>query len=89
MGWEREAGHWLSTTWIFTVAWIAGTLSFGAPAGAGVREAILTWQLTPLLGPTHAAAAAVALRVITTAGDLLASALGRFMAGDEAPAADP
>lgn len=60
--------------WVYAVAWALGTITPGAPAGAGVREAILTYELAQDLGRPEAAAIALALRLITTAGDALAFA---------------
>lgn len=65
--------------WIFPVAWAAGTIAVGAPAGVGVREAVLMLQLEPLLGPARAAALSVALRLVTTAGDALTAAVGWWL----------
>ena len=74
--WGKPPVDVWSVVWLYTVAWAAGTVSIGAPAGLGVREAILTLELEPFLGPANAAALAVALRVVTTGGDLLTAVLG-------------
>jgi uncharacterized membrane protein YbhN (UPF0104 family) len=50
----------------FTVSWIAGALVVGAPAGLGVREAVMTAALTPAAGATTALAVAVGSRAIWT-----------------------
>jgi hypothetical protein len=67
-------------TWVllglYAAAWLAGTFAVGAPAGAGVREAILVVGLEPALGAVAAATLAVALRVTTVGGDLLMAASG-------------
>jgi len=74
-GWEVPAGAF-RLVWVFPIAWAAGTLAAGAPAGVGVREAVLLLQLEPLCGPARAAALVVALRLVTTGGDLLTGLAG-------------
>lgn len=64
---------------LFAVAWLAGTVTLGAPAGAGVREAIITLELGPVLGPANAAALALALRVVTLGGDCLSALCGFWL----------
>lgn len=64
----------LRMIWVYAVAWAVGTIAPGAPAGAGVREAIITLELASDLGRPEAAAIALALRLITTLGDALAFA---------------
>lgn len=68
---------------VYPLAWMAGTVTVGAPAGVGVREAVLTWQLGLVLTPAQAAAAALALRVVTLAGDLLTALAGSWLAPRE------
>ena len=46
-----------------------------APAGAGVREVLLTALLSPVLGVGAATAVALVSRALTTVGDLLAAGL--------------
>lgn len=53
----------------FAAGWIGGFFTPGAPAGLGVREAILVTLLSPRLGPEAALGLAVAFRVVTTLGD--------------------
>lgn len=69
-------GHLFTLTTIFAWAWIAGFLSPGAPAGLGVREAILVSMLTPTYGPGIALGLSLSLRAATTFGDGLAFVLG-------------
>lgn len=54
---------------LFALAWVAGFITPGAPAGLGVREAILLAILGPQYGSGVALALAVTLRLITLAGD--------------------
>jgi hypothetical protein len=60
----------------FAAGWIGGFFTPGAPAGLGVREAILVTLLAPRLGPEVALGLAVAFRVVTTLGDGAGFALG-------------
>ena len=82
-GWGGGAGFGkVAATYL--VAWAAGTVTVGAPAGLGVREAVITLELSPALGAEAAAALAVAFRLATVAGDLLTAAAGwRVGLGDE------
>jgi len=63
--------HILLLVGAFAIAWVAGFLAPGAPAGIGVREAILLKVLTPIYGPGIAAGLAISLRAITTLTDSL------------------
>jgi glycosyltransferase 2 family protein len=63
-------------TCLFAVAWLAGYLVPGAPAGLGVREAMMLLLLTPLIGPGPAVGLGITLRVTTTIGDAVAFLLG-------------
>jgi hypothetical protein len=67
---------WGTVLWLYPLAWMAGTVTVGAPAGVGVREAILVLELGTLLDPPRAALVALALRLVTTGGDVLTSAAG-------------
>ena len=73
----------------YAAAWLAGTLMPGAPAGMGVREMVLTLELEPALGSTQAAALALALRLVTTAGDLFTAFLGHSLPLPENPNSPP
>jgi glycosyltransferase 2 family protein len=72
---EPPADPW-AIVGLYPAAWIAGTVAIGAPAGLGVREAILTLGLTPQVGPLAAAALALSLRVVTLVADLLTAGVG-------------
>jgi uncharacterized membrane protein YbhN (UPF0104 family) len=50
----------------FAISWVAGFLVVGAPAGLGVREAVMTAALTPSAGPDVALAVAVGSRALWT-----------------------
>jgi len=64
---------------LFSVAWIAGLLTPGAPAGLGVREVILMEGLSSHFGPAGATAAAIMFRLLTVTADLLALAVGTVL----------
>ena len=64
------------SVWAYALAWIAGTFTPGAPAGTGVREAVLTWELAPVLGQGEAAMLALSLRLVTLLGDLISAGSG-------------
>jgi uncharacterized membrane protein YbhN (UPF0104 family) len=67
---------WARVVPAFALSWVAGFLTPGAPAGLGVREALLVGGTSALYGPGTALSAALALRLITVLGDGLA-----FLAG--------
>jgi uncharacterized membrane protein YbhN (UPF0104 family) len=56
-------------TGLFAAAWVAGFVTPGAPAGLGVREAILLGGLKPIVGPGVAFGLPILFRLVTTAGD--------------------
>ncbi len=57
------------------LAWVVGVLVPLLPGGLGPREAALTVALAPAIGPGRAAVLALALRVISVAGEVLAVGL--------------
>lgn len=63
-------------TGIFAVAWVAGFLTPGAPAGLGIREAVLVAGLTPIYGGGVALGITIAARLVTTMTDGAAFLLG-------------
>ncbi len=56
---------------IFSIAWVAGFIIPGAPGGIGVREAVLIYFITPIIGEAESVAVAIALRLVTLFGDTL------------------
>jgi hypothetical protein len=64
-----SGSHILLLTGAFSIAWVAGFLTPGAPAGIGVREAILLKILTPIYGAGIAVGLTISLRAITTLTD--------------------
>lgn len=73
---------------IYATAWLIGFLVPGAPAGLGVREALLVLGLSPLVGADAATAATALFRVVTVAGDGIAFALGWATASRDIRASD-
>lgn len=77
-----QTSHVFMLTAIFAWSWIAGYITPGAPAGLGVREAVLVSSLTPIYGASVAVGLTLSLRVVTTLGDgmvfLIAIARSRF-----------
>jgi hypothetical protein len=67
---------WLHVLPAFALSWVAGFVTPGAPAGLGVREALLVGGTASLYGPGAALSTALAFRLITVLGDGLA-----FLAG--------
>jgi len=68
MNLEANPGYSLITAG-FTVAWLIGFITPGAPAGIGVREAVLTLFLTNYAGQTQILALVLAIRLVTVLGD--------------------
>jgi hypothetical protein len=66
--WQFE---WWITTCAFIVAWLAGVLVPGAPAGVGVREAVLLSILGDFLSLPIALSAIGLSRLITAGGDVI------------------
>lgn len=60
----------------FCVAWLAGLLAPGAPAGIGAREAILLFLIQANEGGQDVLALVIALRLATIMGDLLCFFVG-------------
>lgn len=54
----------------YVVAWLAGLVTPGAPAGAGVREMVLLFLLDGLITPVDLLLVVVLGRIITILGDL-------------------
>lgn len=66
-----QTSHMVMLTVVFAWSWIAGYVTPGAPAGLGVREAVLVSSLTPMYGASVAVGLTLSLRVVTTLGDML------------------
>lgn len=69
----------LVLTSLFALAWTAGFLTPGAPAGLGVREGVLLLVLSPTMPASTAALVALTLRAATICGDIAVFLLGACM----------
>lgn len=58
------------------LAWAAGLLFIPAPAGAGIRDAVLVATFAPQIGSAPALAVALASRVLLLLADVVLAALG-------------
>lgn len=67
----REIKHWEFIIPAFSMAWITGFVTPGAPAGMGVREFTVVFLLSPLLGDVTSLLSALLFRLVTIVGDLL------------------
>jgi glycosyltransferase 2 family protein len=63
----------------FASSWILGFIAPGAPAGLGIREAMLSAWLSGVLAPVDVVLLVVTLRIATTLGDLLNFAWGSVL----------
>src|SRR6185312_8496715 len=61
--------YWLLIS-ALTLAWTVGFVTPGAPAGFGVREGLLLLMLTPAYTAASASVLVIALRIVTTLGDV-------------------
>jgi hypothetical protein len=75
----------LVSTGGYALAWTAGFLFVIAPAGAGVREAILVLALAGIAKQPEATAVALLSRGVQTLGDVLWAAVGFALRRDVAP----
>lgn len=66
----------IELTGMFALIWVAGYLTPGAPAGLGVREALMLLVFGPLYGEAVAIGLSLTLRLATTFGDALAFIMG-------------
>lgn len=69
----------------FALSWVAGFLVVGAPAGLGVREAVMVAALAPAAGADAALAVSVGSRVVWTAVQLAGAALALPRAARRVP----
>lgn len=73
----------------FSLAWIIGFATPGAPAGVGVREAVMLVLLQDAYAPADASAIVIAIRIATTLGDLVLLPLGWWQLRRTRPRATP
>lgn len=65
------AGVWLALVGAYVLAWLAGLVTPGAPAGVGVRELVLLFLLKGIVSEADLLLAVVLGRLVTVTGDLL------------------
>jgi glycosyltransferase 2 family protein len=63
--------NWLPLAGAFVLAWLAGLVTPGAPAGLGVRELVLLFLLKGSIDEANLVLAVVLGRIVTVSGDLL------------------
>ncbi len=56
---------------VFSVAWIAGFVTPGAPAGIGIREALIVLSMTHFIGDAQSLIVALIFRLISIMGDII------------------
>ena len=82
--WGAKAGpHWYQFAWGFTLAWLLGFATPGAPGGLGIREIVFVGLYGKELGAGLAVGLAVVLRVITSLGDLATFGLAYWLGRQE------
>lgn len=85
-GGQLTSGHdALTVVGAFVISWLAGLLTPGAPAGIGVREAILLLLLDDLVAESVVVTSVVTGRVVTTIGDVVFFGIGLLVGGSNGP----
>lgn len=67
------------------LGWAAGIAFIPAPAGAGIRDAILALTLGPLIGTTNAVTIALASRILLLVADVALAGVGALLTRRAAP----
>ncbi|HYP88113.1 MAG TPA: lysylphosphatidylglycerol synthase transmembrane domain-containing protein [Polyangiaceae bacterium] len=73
------AVHAFGGAGLYTLSAIAGILALATPSGIGVREAVLSMGLAPLVGPAPAVATAIVSRAVSLVVDCSVWAVGRLL----------
>lgn len=68
LGSMKESGTIIT---VYAASWVAGFITPGAPAGLGVREALIVVSLSGTIGESDSLLVALIFRMITVAGDLI------------------
>lgn len=83
---QRMAGDLVHFVAAYPMAYVIGYLSFLTPSGLGVREGALFFWLEPVIGGGVATVAAISMRLLTTAGELVLAGVSlawdRWAAGE-------
>ena len=69
-------GPFVDTVGAFCLSWVVGLVVVGAPAGLGVREAVMAAALTPVAGADVALAVTIGSRAVWTVAQFAGAALG-------------
>ncbi len=69
-------GPFIDTVGAFCLSWVVGLVVVGAPAGLGVREAVMVAALTPVAGADVALAVTIGSRAVWTVVQFAGAALG-------------
>lgn len=56
---------------VYTIAWLAGLIMPGAPAGIGIRELVVVWYLSEAVPDAELLLAVLMGRIITVTGDVI------------------
>jgi uncharacterized membrane protein YbhN (UPF0104 family) len=55
---------------VYSIAFLLGMITPGAPAGLGIRESIMVLLLSPMIGDAKSTYIALVFRLVTTLGDV-------------------
>lgn len=69
---------------VAVIAWVAGFLPLGTPAGLGTREAVIVLLAGPLVGPADSIVVAALFRLTTSFGDCICFAIGFLISASAA-----
>lgn len=73
------SAHAVAGGGLYVLSAIAGILALATPSGIGVREAVLSMGLAPLVGPAPAVATAIVSRAVSLVVDCSVWAFGRLV----------
>lgn len=74
-----SSAHAVYGSGLYVLGPIAGILALATPSGIGVREAVMSMGLAPVVGPAPAVAAAIVSRATSLVVDCLVWAFGRLV----------
>jgi uncharacterized membrane protein YbhN (UPF0104 family) len=78
---NENSRPWVALCGAYVLAWLAGLVTPGAPAGLGVRELVLLYLLKGFIGEADILLAVVLGRIVTVAGDLEFFGIATMMRG--------
>ncbi len=55
---------------VYSIAFLLGLITPGAPAGLGIRESIMVLLMSPMIGDAKSTYIALVFRLVTTLGDV-------------------